>query len=405
MTRTAQIDYLFKLERKGIKLGLGPTRQLLEKCGNPHHKVKAVQIAGTNGKGSTAAITWWILKRHGVIAGLYTSPHLLRFNERIRVGDHCIPDDYMVYWIKTYRATLEELDVTFFEATTVMALSYFAECGVDLAVLETGLGGRLDATTAAGAKWAALTPIDLDHMDMLGETTKAIAQEKAAIIRSGGTCYSAPQSPVVTAVIRDMAAERQAQVEFIPATADIPHLQWLPGEHQRLNAALARRLAQVILGHEYDEGTAREAIRQAVWPGRYQIIRSKPRIIFDVAHNPHGFEAFWSTFEKETVTGLKWLVLALQTGKSACEALQVACQGFDRIILTQTGIRHYMAADDLTTYLQHDRPEPEVIPDPVAAINTAAGKAKENDLIVILGSHYLGPAVAEALKISFDMVA
>ncbi|MCH7940262.1 MAG: bifunctional folylpolyglutamate synthase/dihydrofolate synthase, partial [Candidatus Marinimicrobia bacterium] len=142
------LEYIFGLERKGIKLGLDPTRRLLKSCGFPHRAQPLIQIAGTNGKGSTAAILARILEGHDLKVGLYTSPHLSRFNERIRVDGVCIEDDYIVNWVRRYRAAIERLEATFFEATTVLALSYFRHSQVDVGVLETGLGGRLDATTA-----------------------------------------------------------------------------------------------------------------------------------------------------------------------------------------------------------------------------------------------------------------
>jgi len=398
------LEYLFDLERKGIKLGLGPTRELLRRCGNPHQGLPSVQIAGTNGKGSTAAITAHILQRYGRRVGLFTSPHLCRFNERIRVDGVIIEDSYIIQWVEEHRHDLEEIAATFFETTTAMALSYFRHRRVDVAVLETGLGGRLDATTATDPSWTGLTPIALDHTDMLGDTIGAIAREKAGIMKSGVPCFSAPQPSTVQEVIQSEAERVGAPLTFVGVKAADPHPLQLPGRHQHTNARLAWALAEAILGDDFDRRIAVEAVRTAFWPGRYQQLQAEPRVIYDVAHNPHGVAAFLETMAGESIRGRKWLVMALQQGKNVHQMLELLLPAFDTVVFTQTSTRNFIPAADLIGAAELSHSHLRVEGNAVAAIHGATAEALREDYIAILGSHYLGPAVAEAFNISFDIL-
>lgn len=402
----ALLDELYSLERRGIKLGLGPTQALLRRCGNPQHNFPIIQIAGTNGKGSTAALTAHILQHHGLKVGLFTSPHLAHFHERIRVDGVCIDDRHITDWMETHRAAVQELDTTFFEATTAMALSYFKAEQVDIAVLETGLGGRLDATTAAQPSWTALTPIALDHTETLGDTIEAIAREKAGILRPGVPCFSAVQTPAVQEVIQAEGRRVNSPVTFISEALSVPRPLRLPGDHQHRNAQLAWSLTRAVLGHKFDESRATRAIETTNWPGRYQQVMARPKVIYDVAHNPHGVGAFLDTLRGESIRGRKWLVLALQQGKNAHQVLDLLLKAFDRVILTQTETRHYLPAARLATLADATGHQAvQVVPQAIAAIRGVVAEAGENDLVAILGSHYLGPTVAEVFKISFDRLS
>ncbi|MFB0516489.1 MAG: folylpolyglutamate synthase/dihydrofolate synthase family protein [Candidatus Neomarinimicrobiota bacterium] len=398
------LKYLFNLERRGIKLGLDSTRELLKRCGNPHQGFPIVQIAGTNGKGSTAAMTAHILFKHGRRVGLYTSPHLCRFNERIRIDGITIADSYIIQWVKEHKRDLEEISATFFEATTTMALNYFYDRGVDVAILETGLGGRLDATTATDPDWTALTPIALDHSDMLGDSVEMIAREKAGIMKAGVPCFSAPQTPAVQQVIESEAEHVGTSVIFLDEDISIPQPHKLPGHHQHTNAILAWNLAQAILAHNFDPSIARKAIIAAFWPGRYQQLQERPKVIYDVAHNPHGAAAFLETMAGEPTTNRKWLVLAIQQGKKVDQMLEMLLPRFETVVLTQTDIRHFVPVHDLAHQVGTSFLNLEIEANPVAAIQRAVNEATEKDFVAILGSHYLGPAVAQVFKISFDIL-
>lgn len=403
MDREAWLEKLFALERKGIKLGLEPTRQLLERCGNPQRAFKSIQIAGTNGKGSTAAMAAAILQQHGQRTGLYTSPHLLRFNERIRVDGQTVPDDYLVDWMARHDGDIESLSTTFFEATTAMALCYFRDQGVAWALLETGLGGRLDAVTAAESAWTALSPIAMDHVDILGPTLADIAYEKTAIMRPGVPCIVAPQQQEAEVVIRRQAEKSGARLRFLTAEPIAPAPRHLQGSHQQGNANLAWALAADALGSRFAAGTARAALETVRWPGRYQRLADRPAVIYDVAHNLHGMTAVLETLKGEPVSGRRWAVLALQEDKGSADILDLLTPAFDHLIVTETGIRHYLPAGKLAASAAALHPGVELEPDPGRAIQKALEQAVAEDLIAILGSHYLGPAVAAFFKISFDI--
>lgn len=396
------LNYLFGLERKGIKLGLEPTKELLKRCGNPHVFFPIAQIAGTNGKGSTAAITAHILQRHGKKVGLFTSPHLCRFNERIRFNGVPVEDSYVVQWIKEYHEHLDNIPTTFFEANTAMALCYFQHRRADIAILETGLGGRLDATTATEPTWSALTPIDVDHTDLLGDSVESITREKAGIMKPGVPCLSAPQPTNIRKVIEDEAERMGTPLTFIVESSHVPIPPNLPGDHQHLNATLAWNLAEVILGEDFDPGMARKGIETAYWPGRYQRLCNQPRVVYDVAHNPHGMKAVLATISKERRSNRKWLVLALQQGKNADALFEMLIPEFDAIVLTQSGIRDYIPAQDMPQHAGSPHPHIRMIPDAIQAIRETMERAEKHDFIAILGTHYLGPAISELFKISFD---
>ncbi|MCH7574240.1 MAG: bifunctional folylpolyglutamate synthase/dihydrofolate synthase [Candidatus Marinimicrobia bacterium] len=395
---------LYSLERKGIKLGLEPTRRLLARCGHPQHDFISIQIAGTNGKGSTAAITAAILQTHGQAAGLYTSPHLLRFNERIRVNGAIIPDEYIVSWMEQHSADIEAESSTFFETTTVMALCYFRDCGVAWAVLETGLGGRLDAVTAVESSWSVICPIAMDHVEILGSTLGAIATEKAGILRPGVPCFSAPQRAEALEVLTAKSEDVGAPLTIVDAQPGVPRPRHLFGAHQHSNAALAWEVTRAALGDDFSAETAGIALRQVTWPGRYQVLSESPRVIFDVAHNLHGMEALLVALGEEKSRGQRTAVLALQQDKGADELARLMAPSFDAIIVTQTGIRDFLPAGELLRNMAPFHSSVITHEDPAEAIGAAITAAKRDDLVVILGSHYLGPAVAGHFKISFDNI-
>ena len=182
-------EYLFSLESKGIRLGLKRTLQLLKKCKSPHKRLNIIQIVGTNGKGSTSAILSKLLSLEYSV-GLYTSPHLYSFNERIRIDGRPIPNRIVAEFIKKFKPQIESVDASFFEVMTVMAVWYFSERKVDYAIMETGLGGRFDSVTACGAKIIGITPISMDHSHILGESILEIANEKIAAIKPNSDVFS-----------------------------------------------------------------------------------------------------------------------------------------------------------------------------------------------------------------------
>lgn len=253
-------------------------------------------VAGTNGKGSVCAFLDSIAQAHDLRTGLFTSPHLVRYQERMRVNGEFISDDVLTRWLDHLRETIAKWEPhpSFFEVTLALAMAHFYEEKVDCLVLETGLGGRLDATNAIDTKHVCvITPIHYDHMHILGETLGEIAREKAGIFRPGVPIVSAAQLPEAEIALRQAAAAVQAPISFVSDSyqGELP----LPGEHQRANAALARAAFQVAV-ERATETQIQLGLRRTQWPGRFQ--RFGERTIVDGAHNPASIEALCATWRE-----------------------------------------------------------------------------------------------------------
>ncbi len=249
------LEDLYALQRFGIKVGLEHTQRLLEICGNPKDNFMSIHIAGTNGKGSTSAMIASLLIEAGYKVGLYTSPHLIRFNERIRVNGIPITDEKIVEFMSQYKSAIDEIESTFFEATTAMAFDYFNKEKVDVAVVETGLGGRLDSTNVLKPKVTIITSITADHTEILGKELKTIAFEKGGIIKKGVPLILSSQSEEVKNVLLEIADRKSAEVIYcnqndiknISISETGTRFSWngidyetcLIGEHQARNAVLA----------------------------------------------------------------------------------------------------------------------------------------------------------------------
>jgi len=297
-------------EHAGMRPGLERIETLLEALGNPERRSTLVQVAGTNGKGSVAAMLAAILKADGRRVGLYTSPHLVSFRERIRVDGEAIAEDDVADGFDAIATLVARLDATMFEASTALALDHFAREAVDVAVLEVGLGGRLDATTVGTPAVTALARIDLDHQEVLGATLAAIAAEKAAIIRSG-VAVSAAQAPEAADVLVARAAAvgvpllmegrelgvrvraRDLDAQTLDATGPGWRLEGLRlpllGVYQPSNALVALAAARAL---GVRDAACREGLARARWPGRFEVLRARDRIVvLDGAHNPAGAAA------------------------------------------------------------------------------------------------------------------
>lgn len=327
------IEYLYGLQVHGIKLGLGNPTRLLAELGNPQQAFRCIHVAGTNGKGSTSAATASMLRAMGYKVGLFTSPHMLSFTERIRVDDQEIsPEDVVSYADKVRAASQAAgLTPTFFEVVTAMGLLYFCNMGVDWAVIETGMGGRLDATNVIVPKVSVITQIDYDHTQHLGGSLREIAAEKAGIIK--------PRVPVVSAAQHDeamQAVEAGAAAQHSPLSVEgrefrgvlkehfkggvrfdyisndglfISDLESpLAGSHQVRNMALAVRAIELSGGGRAEgcrsvECIAREGLAKLRWPGRLEIIKSDPLVILDGAHNPSATRALAAALAQDFLPG------------------------------------------------------------------------------------------------------
>jgi dihydrofolate synthase/folylpolyglutamate synthase len=287
MNYSTAVDWLYATQLHGIHLGLENIRRLVEALGiilSGAAAPRFLHVAGTNGKGSTCAILDACCRAAGLRTGLFTSPHLVTFRERMRLDGEMISEDEVAEGLTTIRSVSEKLGLspTFFEITTALALAWFQKRGAEIVVLETGMGGRLDATNVVTPVVSVLTPIDLDHQQWLGETLPAIATEKAGIIKPGVPVVSAPQEMEVRQDFARAALERGAPLHFVEAPLAVPELA-LAGSHQQWSAALAQR-ALAVSGLDIPEAAFAQGLQTVEWPGRFQ--QMTERFILDGAHNP-----------------------------------------------------------------------------------------------------------------------
>jgi dihydrofolate synthase/folylpolyglutamate synthase len=294
VTYEEALAWLYSTQQFGIKLGLENIRSLLGALGNPQQRLCFLHVAGTNGKGSVCAMLDSILRASGRKVGLYTSPHLVDFRERIRIdGEKSAP-----HAIANGLTIIREISAgwshspTFFEIATALALHHFAQERCDLVVLETGMGGALDATNAVRPLVSVITPIALDHTQWLGNALAEIAGEKAGIIKPGVPVISARQAPAAAAVLTQRAASAGSSLEFIQVPLEQADIG-LRGIHQKENAAVAvaaLRAARIEISDEF----VRRGLRDIRWPGRFQVVDE--RIVLDGCHNPHAAEQLLTTW-------------------------------------------------------------------------------------------------------------
>jgi dihydrofolate synthase/folylpolyglutamate synthase len=296
-------EYLYSLKAKGVSFGIDRMRLLVEALGHPEQRYAVIHIAGTNGKGSTAAMMAAILRAAGKRTGLYTSPHLIRLGERVQVDGECLHEEEIVAYTRELRPVAEKLGLlgpdlhpTFFEFMTAMAFLQFARKGCDVAVIEVGLGGRLDATNVVQPEVTAITSISLDHCEMLGNTAALIAAEKAGIVKPGRPVVMGRLPPEAVAVVRDIAQERGSDLRsvrerFGENLAGYPRTN-LEGDYQRWNAATATLLARALPpAWGLTEDVIQRGLSRVQWPGRWQrVMLGGRRLILDASHNPEGAE-------------------------------------------------------------------------------------------------------------------
>lgn len=285
MTYEESLGWLYSTQQFGIKLGLDNIRRVLKALGDPHEQLSFLHVAGTNGKGSVCAMLESILRAADYKTGLYTSPHLIDFRERIRVGGNKIPRAAASRGLENLRRLAASWDhsPTFFEFATALALQHFAESDCEFVALETGMGGRLDATNAVMPVVSVITPIALDHTRWLGKTVAEVAWEKAGIIKPRVPVVSAPQDPAAAEVIVGRAGELGCSLTFAEAAWDGAELG-LRGRHQKRNAALAIASLRAA-GLEISDAAIAQGLRDVRWPGRFQMIGE--RFVLDGCHNPH----------------------------------------------------------------------------------------------------------------------
>ena len=384
---------LYSHQQGQIKLDLSRMERLSKMLDHPERKIRAIHVAGSNGKGSTCAFLFSILREAGYSVGFYSSPHLRHFNERIRMDDQYIADKDIV---RLYAQVKRHLagDETFFEITTMMAFLYFAEKNPDFVLLEVGLGGRLDATNIATPLLSVITRIDLEHTDILGTTLQSIAREKAGIVKKN--------VPVATSA-KDgafLVIKRRARKKNAPLSAS---LRWkktaqglsinghaglilgLKGDHQRENAALALTAIKVLEKKRLisiPKGAVVGGLRKARWPGRMEYLSKN--ILMDCAHNATGMGFLEKEMQK--IRKDKIIVMGTLRDKDISAMMKIACRNAKLIVLTTPNSERAAMPEELAKFATTPC---LIVPDPMDALKEAKRMAKKGDLIVLTGSIYL----------------
>jgi len=392
------IQYLLSLEPKGIKLGLERTEALLNTCNNPQKNFYSIQVIGTNGKGSTSAMIANILKVSGYKVGLYTSPHLCKINERIRINGQSISNASIIDFIDIYKQNIEQLNSSFFETITALAVWYFNQQNIDIAILETGLGGRLDSVTACDPNLLVCTSISKDHQHILGNSINQIAYEKIYALKKNMLCISIKHNESIITTFNNHARLIHGKINYVDSKKPNKHIT-LNGHHQLDNQALAIQAIKSLTKFNISSTNIKLGLASTKWPGRIQKIYDKPTVYFDVAHNDESFISLCNFIK--TIQGLKVLILALQKNKKLNKSISAIESNFDKIIITQTNVRNYKPANKLARIFNNNKVE--IITDSKKAIQFYKQFSKFNT-IIIAGSHYLGPIISKEFKISFENI-
>ncbi|HYJ04681.1 MAG TPA: folylpolyglutamate synthase/dihydrofolate synthase family protein [Chthoniobacterales bacterium] len=386
------LAWLYGTQRFGIKLGLDNVQRLLLELNLPGKDQRIIHVAGTNGKGSVCAMIDSICRAQGYRTGLFTSPHLVSYRERIRVGGEMIGEQEVAEGLEAIRQQIAGWDPhpTFFEITTALALDHFQKRYCELVVLETGLGGRLDATNALTPVVSVITPIGYDHQAWLGNTLEEIAAEKAGIIKARIPVVSAKQEPAAEKVIRARAVECEAPLEFVTESYSTSALS-LAGAHQKQNAAVA--IAVLRSGEiAIDEDAIVRGLASVQWPARFQ--RWDERIIIDGAHNPAGAQVLAETWRAEFGDERATIILAVLREKDVAGILRALAPIARRVILPRARTERAVPpgevaqmVSDITPTLQHS-----IAQSLSAALDSARATP---DRILLTGSlHFAGEVLA-----------
>lgn len=416
------IEELYRRRNRGIKLGLDRVLNVLEKLDNPQNFYKSIHVAGTNGKGSVSKIIYCLFKAHGFSVGLFTSPHLTRFTERIIVDDQEVSETEIVNLIERVKPFAKNL--TFFEYVTVIALLYFKERAVDYAIIETGLGGRLDATNVVLPEVSVLTSIGIDHTDFLGSNIISIAAEKSGIIKRKVPVISAAQESDVERVIMEKAKEMNSEVRFFGRDfhgrlksisvegivfdfhssnfTELPHSLYnlylpLIGVHQFENASVAIE-AFISSYNEWNEEKIRAGLKRVKMPGRFEIISRKPLVVFDIAHNPQALISVIRSLK--IITNKKPVVVfGIMRDKDYRTILQILRSYSEKIIFTSPRYERALRYEELLRELSGDSNYIQSIPDSFEAFMEGVSICKKDDekFLLCTGSAYLIGELKEAL--------
>ncbi|MCX5726538.1 MAG: bifunctional folylpolyglutamate synthase/dihydrofolate synthase [Candidatus Saganbacteria bacterium] len=355
------INEIEALDKFGINLGLERTNFLLSRLDSPHKKFKSVIVSGTNGKGSVVAMISSVLSFSGYKVGMYTSPHLLQYTERIKInGKDASNEDFVSAYLKVKKfiplCKKEAGQPTVFEVLTAMAFLIFSEKKIDIAVLEVGLGGRFDATNVVAPLVSVITTIGLDHTDALGETLAKVAYEKAGIIKKNIPVVSAPQKSSALRVILSQARENKSHVTI---AKELPKDFYVPlfGRHQTINTAVAVAALENLSdnGFKFRKEQIRQGLRKTRWRGRFEIIKKKPLIILDCAHNPSGAVRLAEALRSFRAAGPITLILGVQKYKDIKGIVQALSPVANKIIITRSTHKKAAPPAEIAKYFKREK--------------------------------------------------
>lgn len=425
------INWIYDLRRFGINMGLSRIRSLLKMLGDPHRHFRVILVGGTDGKGSTVRMIASILQEAGYETGIFTKPHLNSFTERIVVNEIKIAESDVVRLISEMRSHIEKVAAssqhpTFFELTTALAFKYFAEQGVDFAVLEVGMGGRLDATNVTTPLISVINNVSLEHTNILGDTVLKIAREKAGIIKKGGILITATENDSVFGLFSRVCRRKRSRILRVGEDIRFKILAWnlegqtfevqtpartlgnlhisLLGAHQVVNAATAIGAVETLKYHDVhiSEQAIREGLRRTWWPGRIEIVHRSPLVVLDCAKCPAATRKL-----REALIGFfGWrrliLVTSISQDKDISSIMGEIAPLADLVVVSQHKV-HDRAADPeriAAEIRRHSKPV-RIVRDVKGAVREAMSLADEDDLICVMGSVF---TVGEARELWYPQV-
>ena len=418
------IKELYRLEQFSIKLGLENITALCRMLHHPQMTYPTIHIAGTNGKGSTSFFLQKILMEYNLDVGLYTSPHLADFRERIRVNDALIDEKSVIKIWSKIKPKVLFLHATFFEATTAMAFHFFKQQKINLAVIETGLGGRLDATNILNPAIAIITPVDIDHTTYLGSTLEEIALEKAGIIKKGVSLFSASQYPQVRQILKQYksAAEQMfyydhmikvENVKLFPTCSIFDFYDKINRQHFKkvyLNAASRFQIDNALLAYlaarrylkavhiKFNQEKLREALEKVHWHGRLDKVSSNPDIYFDVSHNVAGFKNTLDFIKNIFKNKSLYLLIGLLADKDYPSIVKLVSGIFKGIVVTEPESKRALKAGKLNKeFLKYDR-NVKIIKDLKKAYDFSVKNLAQEDVLFVMGSHFLVGALLKKMN-------
>jgi len=414
------VEHLDELKRLDIRFSLGPISRFLERLNNPQNAYGTVLVGGTNGKGSIAAMVASALSHGDFRVGLYTSPHLIDVRERIRIGGEMISQEEMDAWTEIVKDHSTE-DLTYFEFLTAVAFLYFHERKVDIAILEVGMGGRLDATNVVSPLVSVVSNISLDHTEYLGRRLEEIAWEKVGIIKNGGVCINAVKQQRLRKLLEEICRTRGATIYSLGREITIdthPDGSFayrgigrrhdnlvcpLKGRHQIENAAVALGVIEALAmkGFRIDDDAVFKGIHDVKWEGRLEVIKHSPTVLLDGAHNAGGASALARALKEGFPCKKLIFIFGVLKDKDYKAMLKKLLPLGDRLILTSPDTERAMPPETLLPVAKQYLRKIEVVKNPREALKRALSIADQDDLICITGSLYLVGEIKRVFSTAF----